>query len=114
MTEKSGRTSRIEVRLTPGEASRIRARARASGLNLSAYVRRAALADDAPTPAVDARALRPAYTELRRCGNNANQIARVLNTYGADADTMHVATTALAELERAAQSVAEELARARG
>lgn len=50
--------------------------AEASGLGLSAYIRRAALSGGEPAPVADARELRPLYAELRRCGSNVNQIAR--------------------------------------
>lgn len=114
MTGRLGRTSRIEVRLTPSEESRIRARAEASGLSLSAFVRRAALSGDAPTLAADTRVLMPLYTELRRCGNNVNQLARAFNSRKANDVAVNAATSALNELERATRRIADELSRAKG
>lgn len=113
MTGRLGRTSRIEVRLTPSEESRIRARAEASGLSLSAFIRRAALSGDAPTFAADTRVLMPLYTELRRCGNNANQLARAFNSRKANDVAVNAATSALNELERATRRIADELSRAK-
>uniref|UniRef100_UPI0026EF0AEC plasmid mobilization protein n=1 Tax=Collinsella tanakaei TaxID=626935 RepID=UPI0026EF0AEC len=80
MAERDNRSAQVHLRLTANEAARMRERAEASGLGLSAYIRRAALSGGVPAPAADARELRPLYAELRRCGSNVNQIARALNT----------------------------------
>ena len=75
---KEKKETQIHLRISERDAALMRERARAAGLGLSAYVRRCALAGGAPAPVADARELRPIYAELRRCGNNANQIARAL------------------------------------
>lgn len=114
MAEREGRTAQVHLRLTEREAALMRDRAQAAGLGLSAYVRRCALSGAAPAPAADARELRPLYTELRRCGNNANQIARGINRYGAQGVDVASVARALAALERAADAVAAALSEARG
>lgn len=110
-TEK--REAQVHIRLTEGEAARVRERAAAAGMCLSAYVRRAALSGDRPPPAVDARELRPIYAELRRCGSNVNQIARVLNAYGAKGVSGAAVSSALAALERACDAVTGAMRAAR-
>ena len=105
MAEKDNRSAQVHLRLTSDEAARMRERAEASGLGLSAYIRRASLSGGGPAPVADARELRPLYAELRRCGSNVNQIARALNTYGADG--------ALAALERACDAVTDAMRAAR-
>ena len=77
---KEKKVTQIHLRISEPDAALMRERAQAAGLGLSAYVRRCALAGGAPAPAADARELRPIYAELRRCGNNVNQVARALNT----------------------------------
>lgn len=114
MAEKDNRSAQVHLRLTADEAARMRERAGASGLGLSAYIRRAALSGGEPAPVADARELRPLYAELRRCGSNVNQIARALNAHGPRGAPPGLMGAALAELERAARAVAEELTRARG
>ena len=79
---KEKKETQIHLRISERDAALMRERAQAAGLGLSAYVRRCALSGGAPAPAADARELRPIYTELRRCGNNINQIARTVNARG--------------------------------
>lgn len=114
--ERSGRRdAQVHLRLTDADAERMRARAAAAGMSLSAYIRRAALGDGAPapSPAADARELRPLYGELRRCGSNVNQIARALNTYGAEGAGDAAVASALASLERACDAVTDAMRAAR-
>ena len=113
MTKSEQKATQVNLRLSESEAKAIRDRAQASGLSLSAYMRRCSLSDDAPSPALDARELKPLYTELRRCGNNVNQIARALNAYGAKGASMDEITQALASLANASGAVAEALAHVR-
>lgn len=107
------RTAQVHLRLTEREAALMRNRAQAAGLGLSAYVRSRALSGDEPAPAADARELRPVYAELRRCGSNVNQIARALNTYGAERVDAEAVSDAARALESAADAVAGALARSR-
>lgn len=113
MAERDNRSAQVHLRLTANEAARMRERAEASGLWLSAYIRRAALSGGVPAPAADARELRPLYAELRRCGSNVNQIARALNTYGADGAGDAAVASALAALERACDAVTDAMRAAR-
>ena len=110
---KEKKESQIHLRVSERDAALMRERAQAAGLGLSAYVRRCALAGGAPADVVDARELRPIYAELRRCGNNANQIARALNAYGIGGAPAADVARAVAQLERAAQAVADALEAAR-
>lgn len=109
------RDAQVHLRLTAADAERMRDRAAAAGMSLSAYIRSAALGDGAPTPspAADARELRPLYGELRRCGSNVNQIARALNTYGAEGAGDAAVASALAALERACDAVTVAIRAAR-
>lgn len=113
MADREKRTARFGLRLTEAEADRIRERAEASGLSAAAYIRRSALSGGEPAPVADARELRPLYTELRRCGSNVNQIARALNTYGAEGAGDAAVAPALAALERACDAVADAMRAAR-
>ena len=113
MAKSEQKAMQINLRISDSEAKAIRNRAQASGLSLSAYMRCCALSADAPSPVADARYLKPLYTELRRCGNNVNQIARALNAYGAKGASMDEVTQALVSLANASDAVAEALARAR-
>ncbi len=98
------RGSRLEVRLTDKEMAALDERVHASGRSRSDYVRhRLEKAGDSAVPAVTAKGLREALVELKRCGNNANQIARQLNA-GLDAPE---ADACLRELGTATAKVAE-------
>lgn len=110
---KEKKVTQIHLRISESDAALMRERAQAAGLGLSAYVRRCALAGGAPAPAADARELRPIYAELRRCGNNINQVARTFNTYGIGGAPAADVARAVAELERAAGAVADALEAAR-
>lgn len=110
---KEKKVTQIHLRISESDAALMRERAQAAGLGLSAYVRRCALDGGAPAPAADARELRPIYAELRRCGNNINQVARAFNTYGIGGAPAADVARAVAELERAAGAVADALEAAR-
>lgn len=114
MADSENRTKQIHLFVTERESALIKSRAQASGLGLSAYIRRCALSGNAPSPATDARDLKPLYTELRRCGNNVNQIARALNAHGANSVSSAEISTALAALAAATDSVAKALSESRG
>lgn len=113
MAERDNRSAQVHLRLTADEAARMRARSEASGLGLSAYIRRIALSGGAPAPVADASELRPLYAELRRCGSNVNQIARALNTYGAEGAGDAAVASTLAALERACEAVTDAMRAAR-
>lgn len=109
MAKSEQKATQINLRLSESEAKAIRNRAQASGLSLSAYMRRCALSGNAPSPVLDARELKPLYTELRRCGNNVNQIARALNARGVGGASSAEVSKALTALEGAADAVAKVL-----
>lgn len=113
MAKSEQKVTRINLRLSESEAKAIRDRAQASGLSLSAYMRHCALFGNAPSPVADARDLKPLYTELRRCGNNVNQIARAINSQGTNAVPGGEISQALASLREATESVAQALVSAR-
>lgn len=113
MAEKKNRSAQVHLRLTESDAARMRERAAAAGMSLSAYIRRAALSGEEPAPVADARELRPLYAELRRCGSNVNQIARAINTYGVDVAGDDVVASTLAALERACDAVTDAMHAAR-
>lgn len=77
------RRASIEIALTQEERAEIERRAANAGLSLSSFCRAAALGDPGPRaarrPIVDAAALAHTHAELRRVGNNLNQIAHALN-----------------------------------
>jgi len=77
------RTAALLIALTPAERADFEARAAKAGLSLSAFARFAALGDKGPRarrrPIVDAAALAQTHAELKRVGNNLNQIAKALN-----------------------------------
>lgn len=110
---KEKKETQIHLRISERDAALMRECAQAAGLGLSAYVRRCALSGGAPAPAADARELRPIYAELRRCGNNINQIARAFNTYGIGGAPAADVARAVTELEHAAEAVAAALEAAR-
>lgn len=105
--------AQLHLRLAASDAVIIRERAGAAGLSISAYVRRASLAGGAPAAAADVRELRPLYAELRRCGNNVNQIARALNSYGPCGAGDAAVAASLASLERACGAIAAAMEAAR-
>lgn len=105
------RSSRLEVRLSDEEMATLDERVCASGRSRSDYVRhRLEKAGDSSVPAVTAEGLREALTELKRCGNNANQIARKLNAGLATPEV----NACLKELSAATAKVAEAVKISRG
>jgi hypothetical protein len=83
-SQKRQRTAALLIALTPAERADFEARAANAGLSLSAFARAAALGDKGPRarrrPTVEAATLAQTHAELRRVGNNLNQIAKALNS----------------------------------
>lgn len=106
------RDRRLEVRLTADEAASIDERARLTGRSRSDYVRHALTGrhKDRAAASVSAEELRAAMVELKRCGNNANQIARKLNAGLATPEV----NACLKELSAATAKVAEAVKISRG
>jgi hypothetical protein len=68
---------RVDLYLNAGERSSLVAKAKETGLSLSAYVRRAALGHKvASVPVANAQR----WQELARLAGNLNQLARAINT----------------------------------
>ena len=82
-SQKRGRTKPISAACTPEEHAEITAKAKAAGLSAGGYLRACALGRVTPgtqrrAPA-DREMMEEAIAELRRVGNNINQIARAAN-----------------------------------
>lgn len=89
----------MNFRLSHKEADRIRKLAYSSGLTVSEYVRRSALKERITEIHSDKREIRDCHVELSRQGNNLNQMARVLNTYGAAPDSVGRINNLLSKME---------------
>jgi hypothetical protein len=99
------------TRLTAEELEELDEKVRASGRTRSDFVRHRLLrAGDSAVPAVTADGLREALIELKRCGNNVNQIARKLNAGLATPEV----NACLKELSAATAKVAEAVRISRG
>ena len=87
----------LSIALTPAERASLDARAASTGLRPAVYLRQAALAGAA---AVDRRVdLARLHVELRRIGNNLNQIAHAANSALAGGEYPAV-DTAVASVDR--------------
>ena len=74
-------TARLNIRLDTDELKYIKHRAALAGMTTSEFVRRRCLGSDSRSIVnVDVEELRAIHVQLRRTGNNLNQIARELNT----------------------------------
>lgn len=82
-SQKRGRTKSISAACTPEEYAEIKARAEAAGLSAGGFLRACALgqvtAGTKRRAPADRAILEKAIAELRRVGNNINQIARAAN-----------------------------------
>lgn len=76
--EKRNRNVTLSIRLTPKEKWEILSKARQANLPINKYI--IACSDRLQ---IDCTDYRPVITELKRIGNNLNQIARRLNSGGA-------------------------------
>lgn len=81
MDPMNRKTEQVNVAMTPAEYARLRDHADRAGENLSAFMRAAALGKSIPTSAPSAQPIPDFETrqELRRIGNNLNQIAKAMN-----------------------------------
>ena len=71
-------TNPVPVRMTPDENSRLKERANQAGLSLSRYLVECGLITG-PSTYEDREQRERALMEIRRVGNNLNQVARRLN-----------------------------------
>lgn len=72
------RTAVIPVRLTPEERDELRKQAETHHVSLSDYIRRIVLKRRMPLAAAP-EVNRETYNQLRRVGNNLNQLAHAMN-----------------------------------
>lgn len=104
----------LHVRLSDSERRSLERRSRLAGTTVSDYVRSRALAGEAaPPPSFDAAALKAAHADLKRAGNNLNQVARALNSRGPSSLPPELVAGALASVAAAASCVAGTLASGR-
>lgn len=83
MEEKQNRTQRIYIRVNAEELDTILQNRRTSGIvNLSEYIRKMALRGYIIKQ--DFPGAKTVITELKRIGNNVNQLAKAANNYGID------------------------------
>ena len=75
MPENRKRNVTLTIRVTPGEKDAILRKAKQSDMNLTDYLVTSALS----TQIFVAEDLKPALTELKRIGNNLNQITTKIN-----------------------------------
>ena len=75
MPEKRKRNLTLTIRVTPGEKDAILKKAKQAGMTLTDYLVTSALT----TQIFVAEDLKPALSELKRIGNNLNQIATRVN-----------------------------------
>lgn len=102
--DAEARSTQIVVRLTEDERAQIEARAAASGVRVSAYVRALVLTGAPPAPprgATDAAAI----SELNRVGVNLWQIVKHLNFGGGIPADLH---EAIAEVRAAVEKLARD------
>ena len=75
MPEKRKRNLTLTIRVTPGEKDAILKKAKQAGMTLTDYLVTSALT----TQIFVAEDLKPALSELKRIGNNLNQITTKIN-----------------------------------
>ena len=75
MPENRKRNVTLTIRVTPGEKDTIQRKAKQADMSLTDYLVTSALS----TQIFVAEDLKPALTELKRIGNNLNQIATKIN-----------------------------------
>lgn len=106
--------ARINIRVSQAEHGAIERRARAAGLGISEYIRRAALSDsDRPVIRTQPVELHKLLVQMKRAGNNLNQLAREINTHHRLDRVECELQTTLSSVSKAAADVSEFLAGAR-
>lgn len=101
------RTSWLGVRLSATEHHKIKQRARSANLSMSEYVRHKALIDDTNRPIIhtDPETLKQLHVDLRRIGNNLNQLTRATHLGKHDSALRHELHEALSLVEQASMDV---------
>lgn len=100
MSESRVRNKQIKVYVTEREREELRRKARKCGIRVSDLVRDALIySDDLKIVVIDFKRLHRAWLEVHRQGVNLNQIARALNSRGAEGYDRRALDRAL-ELQR--------------
>lgn len=110
-SQKRQRMKGVRAAVTEAEYDALQERARNAGLSTAAYLRACALGDKGPrakpAPPVNRALLGLTLAELKRVGNNLNQIAHHLNA-GGHPENRHIAD-AHADLSACLQSILKAL-----
>lgn len=110
ISETSGRTCRLDIRLTTKEREQLKRLVKKSGQNLSDYCRGAILrVRDGPVVEVDTSLMPDALRQLKGCATNLNQLARAVNAYGLSIDSVPALNQAAQEVKRASSVITEIL-----
>lgn len=108
----NAKTAHINVRMTEEERAAIVARSSSFGMAPSAYMREAALhIGEKPVRVADEAILRQTLAEMKRQGNNLNQVARAVNRYGIDGQTARELSEAVGLVARAASELSDLLSK---
>ena len=108
----NAKTAHINVRMTEEERAAIVARSSSFGMAPSAYMREAALhIGEKPVMVADEAILRQTLTEMKRQGNNLNQVARAVNRYGIDEQTARKLSEAVGLVARSASELSDLLSK---
>ena len=100
----------LGLRLSQADHDQIKARASQANLSVSEYIRSKALSDySGPAIIADADSLKALLVELKRCGNNLNQIDHVLNRGSAYKGLEKDAVNSLVQLSKAASDISDFL-----
>lgn len=107
----TNRTSWLGVRLSAAEHHKIKLRAQSANLSMSEYVRNKALVDDANRPIIhtDPETLTQLHIDLRRIGNNLNQLTRAAHLGKHDSALQQELHETLALVEQASMDVSSFL-----
>ena len=108
----NAKTAHINVRMTEEERAAIVARSSSFCIAPSTFMREAALRiGEKPVRVADEAILRQTLTEMKRQGNNLNQVARAVNRYGIDEQTARELSEAVCLVARAASELSDLLSK---
>lgn len=83
------KNSHFSLRISASDLKQIRSRSMLAGLSMSEYIRRKALSNyKGPSIVIDTETIQTLLIELKRCGNNINQIAHILNRHQINASSL--------------------------
>lgn len=75
------KTERLEIRITPEEKITVKNLASSSNMTVSEYLRSCILSSEERLVIVDNQEVRNGFIQIKRAGNNLNQIARAINMH---------------------------------